>query len=144
MQDSDQPKMACDAMDTAQRGTTRPGLALVTWETVAISKVSASRPLHDITADGSHIPQLPRGREQKALADHGKALAYRRMCGQITHTCQRANAQAAVGAHINCRHVGQRIDVEEVIRKRGPVLDEAEEVRPARDKDHSPIGAVSC
>jgi hypothetical protein len=66
------------------------------------------------------------------------------MCGQITHTCQRANAQAPVGAHIDCRHGGQRIDIEEVIRKRGPVLDEAEEVRPARDKGHSPIGAVSC
>jgi hypothetical protein len=66
------------------------------------------------------------------------------MCGQITHTRQRANAQAPVRAHIDCRHGGQRIDIEEVIRKRGPVLDEAEEVRPARDKGHSPIGAVNC
>ena len=107
-----------DAVEPVDRVAAAAGLPLVAPRG-AVVEVVAARPLHQVAADGRHVPQLRRGAVQDRLRQQRVALANRgwRPASAVAH--QRADAHAAVGQLVDAGQ-RQRGDVDQRAAARCP------------------------
>ena len=125
-------------------------LALVTGRR-GVVEIVAARPLQEITAGRSHIPQLLRGAGEDGAAEHWIALLDERMIGEIGIRHERADAHTAVRGFLDLVQRQPR----DVDQPRGPFdifLHQVDQVgaagdefraRVAGDLSHR-VGHVAC
>src|SRR2546423_15584903 len=113
---------------------TGSGLSLVARKTVIVSEVRTARTLHDVAGNRRHVSQLPGCGEEQTFRNNRKALAHRRICGDVAHARESTDAETAIGKRAHLPHSGQRVDIEQMRGERGPILHEAKEIRSASDE----------
>ena len=123
--------IAIEAVESRTAGARPP---LVAGEIILVAEVGTARALHDVAAHRRHVSELIGGGEQQRLGDDGKALAYLRVRCHVAHPGQCADAQPAVWQHLDSRHIGQAIDVQQALGKCRAVLHQAEQIGTACDE----------
>jgi hypothetical protein len=115
------------ARDGRASGAGRPPIA----REHRVAEVRAAGALQEVARDRGHVANLHRGARAQGLRDDGVAVPDQRVIREVLHPLERADADAAAAG----RHAAQRQrgDVDEPRGRSLAVLDQRDEVGPARD-----------
>jgi hypothetical protein len=90
--------------------------ALVAIGVAHIAKISTTRTLQDVAAEGSHVPQLRTCGKLERVGDHRIVALDFRIGGDIRHPRQRAEPEVSAAQIDRGPPRGQRIDVDDSAR----------------------------
>ena len=105
-----------------------PRAALLQAVELLVAEIPAARPLHDVAADGAHVPNLRRADFIRRGGQRREQLSCRRVLGEIGELDGRADPEPAVAGR------NRRIEVLEIddpLGRDDVVLHQAEEVHAA-------------